>query len=96
MTQEMTQKQKDAYTRMDEILFYLWDPIGMGRTNWARNEYESYVSKLYEIAMAADDPKPIQEYLEWITREMLDMFNGFEKNVETGELIFWIAQDAKS
>jgi len=43
MGQKLPPKQLELYKRIDEILFYRWDPIGVSDGAWARDEYQSYL-----------------------------------------------------
>jgi hypothetical protein len=49
--------------RVDEVLFYVWDPIGVADEPCARAEYESYVPRVLELLVSQDDPSPIATYL---------------------------------
>lgn len=49
--------------RVDEVLFYVWDPIGVVDEPYARAEYESYVPRVLELLISQDDPSPIAAYL---------------------------------
>ena len=45
----MTKNQIDTLgKRIDEVLFYVWDPIGVSEFPAARGEYSSYVETLIE------------------------------------------------
>lgn len=39
------------YKRIDEILFYKWDPIGISDSDWSRDEYQSYVPQVFKLAL---------------------------------------------
>ena len=49
--------------RVDEVLYYIWDPIGVSDQPCARAEYESYVPKVLELLTSQDEPGPIAAYL---------------------------------
>jgi hypothetical protein len=36
MGKKLTPNQMELYKRIDEILFYKWDPIGISDSDWAR------------------------------------------------------------
>ena len=38
--------QNELEKRVDEVLFYLWDPIGVSDEPYARAEYRSYVTSV--------------------------------------------------
>ncbi len=49
--------------RVDEVLYYIWDPIGVSDEPSARSEYESYVPKILQIVEENCDFQPISAYL---------------------------------
>ena len=73
MRQKLSPEQKSFYKRVDEILFYRWDPIGISDSDWPRNEYKTYVPQVFKIALENDEPEAIAEYLCKIETDYLDM-----------------------
>jgi hypothetical protein len=39
MNNKLTINQSELFRRIDEILFYVWDPIGVNDSPYARDEY---------------------------------------------------------
>jgi hypothetical protein len=54
---------RELQRRVDEVLFYVWDPIGVSNEPYARGEYESYVPKILQLVEENDDIQPISTYL---------------------------------
>jgi hypothetical protein len=54
---------RELEKRIDEVLYYIWDPIGVSDEPNARSEYESYVPKLLQIVEEICDIQPISAYL---------------------------------
>ncbi len=59
--------------RVDEVLFYVWDPIGISPEPCARCEYENYVSHIFEMLVADRDSKAIADCLAEITRTRMEL-----------------------
>ena len=57
--------------RVDEVLFYIWDPIGVSPTPEARGEYRSYVSRVLEMLTECTDESTIGKYLREIEVGMM-------------------------
>ena len=57
--------------RIDEILFYVWDPIVVRNTASARHEYRSYVKKILSILKEDKGQHEISYYLEQLESGML-------------------------
>jgi hypothetical protein len=49
--------------RVDEVLFYVWDPIGVSPEPCARAEYESYVPEVLRLVEESETATPISKYL---------------------------------
>lgn len=71
----MTVKQRKAILKriVDEILFYVWDPIGVNDVPEARREYESYLSQIVNLSFDNDPLKKIASYLTLIENENMEL-----------------------
>lgn len=49
--------------RVDEILFYLWDPIGVKEEPAARSEYAGYVGVIFSLLISSKDQNTIAKQL---------------------------------
>jgi hypothetical protein len=52
-----------VHNRADEILHYVWDPIGIAGTPQARDEYDSYVPEVVRMLFAGADSETIAKHL---------------------------------
>ena len=57
MGQKLPAKQLELYKRIDEVLWQDWDPIGVSDCEGARDEYHSYLPKVFRMAYSAGDRK---------------------------------------
>lgn len=55
--------KNELQKRVDEVLFYVWDPIGVADEPYARGEYEGYVPKVLELVESSSDFEPISAHL---------------------------------
>jgi len=60
----MNKKDKELIIRVDEILHYLWDPIGISNEPSARDEYTSYVPQIFSMLKSNMGVKDIAEKLD--------------------------------
>lgn len=51
------------HKRCDEVLHYLWDPIGVAGAPGARDEYESYVPQVVKLLHDGAEEEQISGYL---------------------------------
>ncbi|MHC4278395.1 MAG: hypothetical protein ACYSTI_13920 [Planctomycetota bacterium] len=49
--------------RVDEVLYYVWDPIGVSDEPYARGEYDGYVPQVFKLVSENDNIEPISAYL---------------------------------
>lgn len=70
-TKMKTQDEKELYRRVDEVLHYLWDPVGVSGEPFARDEYQSYVPRVFALLDEDADTDRIAGYLnEIVTKRM--------------------------
>ncbi len=84
MGHRLPDDQLKLYRRIDEILFYIWDPIGISRSDWARDEYQAYLPKVFGMIMEKRPTSDIVDYLVKIEADHmgLDRKPGIEKRTE--------------
>ncbi len=81
------QRMKELRNRISEILFYIWDPIGISHANWPRDEYIAYEPEVFRLLMVSESYEPIADYLTKVSSEyMLEDIR--KRDIETAKLIF--------
>ena len=87
MGQKLPSDQLKLYKRIDEILFYKWNPIGISDSDWSRDEYQSYLPHVFQLALDNDSPQAIAEYLTKITTERIGLQANVEHDLKISKLI---------
>mgnify|MGYP000114209637 CR=1 FL=1 len=87
MGKKLPPDQMELYKRIDEILFYKWDPIGVSDGDWARDEYHSYLPRVFSMALEYDNPAPIAEYLNTVTTENMGLSSAKEHDLNIAKQI---------
>ena len=87
MIKRMTEEEQKFFTRVDEILFYKWDPIGISEENWPRDEYQSYTPQVFRIALESSSPEPIADYLNKIATERMGLSSAKEHDLKIAKII---------
>ena len=77
MGQKLPPEQIELYKRIDEVLFYKWDPIGISDGDWARDEYQSYLPQVFKLALETNNPELIANYLTVITTKNMVCYSKF-------------------
>ena len=73
MRDETADPYTRVYNRVDEILYYVWDPIGVSGATAARDEYDSYVPTIVKMLFDGADAGAIAEYLRKIESESMGL-----------------------
>jgi hypothetical protein len=63
-------KIKELTNRVDEVLYYLWDPIGVSDEPCARGEYSSYALSILNFVISEDVEKIIEKLTEIESKHM--------------------------
>ena len=92
MGQKLPPQQMELYKRIDEVLFYKWDPIGISDGDWARDEYQSYLPQVFKMALENNKPEAIANYLTIITTENMGLSETKEHDIKIAKLILEIKE----
>ena len=82
----------ELYKRIDEILYYKWDPIGVSDGDWGRDEYQSYLPRVFKLALENKTPEPIANYLTVITTENMRLSEAKEHDMKIAKLILEVKE----
>lgn len=78
--------------RIDEVLHYIWDPIGVSDTPEARDEYSTYADSVCRDALEGKSQLDISSYLTKITSEQMELDPKPEHDNEVAQIILdWAA-----
>lgn len=88
---------KDIYQqalklRIDEVLHYVWDPIGISNEPLARNEYSSYTDLVLQAVLEHKTADEIAAILDTICAEHLGIDTNEGHSSEVAALIIAWAQ----
>ncbi len=73
LEQKLIGQDLELYRRVDEVLFYLWDPIGVSEAPEARDEYYTYVPQVFSMVQSNTSANEIADYLQNIAREAMGL-----------------------
>jgi hypothetical protein len=66
MRTKLNPHNKELYRRVDEVLHYIWDPIGVCGIPEARDEYNSYLPQVFSMLKANAPEQELINFLELI------------------------------
>ncbi|UPW17088.1 hypothetical protein M0C34_12600 [Agarivorans sp. TSD2052] len=92
MRKKLPPDQLELYKRIDEILFYKWDPIGISDGDWARDEYQSYLLRVFTYAIESDSPDSIAKYLGVVSTESMGLSAVPEHDMNIAKMIIEVKE----
>ena len=72
-TNRLSRTDEELLSRVDEVLHYLWDPIGVSGVPEARDEYTSYAGVVFSFLKKGAKEAEIVQYLQEIRVEHMGM-----------------------
>ena len=63
MSIQLEHHQLELRSRIDEVLHYIWDPIGVAGSPEARDEYDGYVTPIYNLLVDGQENDRIYKVL---------------------------------
>ncbi len=71
---------------IDEVLHYVWDPLGVAGMPGARDEYRDYMGKVLELALS-DSQHALSEHLHHIETTAMGVFGDRSRCDEVAAII---------
>jgi hypothetical protein len=90
-----TSNDRELERRVSEVLFYVWDPIGVSDQPYARGEYDGYVPQVLKRVLQDESIEPISEHLAGIVRSQMEMAPDKKQCDHTAELLLQHKQAVK-
>ena len=75
MSKKMNQT-KNIYQKIHNIFLRDWDPIGIQNIPEAQDEYDGYVSNVFNLLISGKSQKELFEYLWWVETEHINKIKG--------------------
>lgn len=73
--------------RVDEVLFYLWDPFAFNAEPFAREEYRDYVMEVFNFVEAGKNSEQIAELLTDIVENRMGLEFSRETSLNVAKLL---------
>jgi hypothetical protein len=90
MGTKQSPKEAALYAAVDEVLHYIWDPIGVRGIPQARDEYHNYLPQVFSLLRDGRNAESIADYLGEVTRETIGLSGDAKSDLETATvLIDW-------
>ena len=87
MGQKLSPSDLELYRVTDEVLHYLWDPIGVAGAPEARDEYYGYLPKVYRLLKDSKSESEISGYLNSVEAQRMGLAVRTEKNTKIAAIL---------
>jgi hypothetical protein len=90
MGQKLSSNQMELYRRVDEVLHYIWDPIGVSGVPEARDEYHRYLPQVFSMLVRDAPSVEIINFLVATATETMGLGgrrNAFRRAREVTEIL---------
>ncbi len=81
------ENETQLYRLCNEVLFYIWDPIGVRTSAAARDEYDSYAKTVFRYLEEGQNAQKIADYLGEVRTTSIGLPSAREEDYEVAELL---------
>lgn len=87
MGNKFNASQLALYRAVDEVLHYVWDPIGVSNFPQARDEYHSYLPLVFRLLQSDSEADEIAKYLSNIAVDRMGLSANVEHDLAVAQLL---------
>ena len=87
MGHKLSQQDSELYRRVDEVLHYIWDPIGISDSPYARDEYHSYLPRVFSLLKSSAEIKVISDFLIEVEHEQMGLRSSEKRAKRVAEIL---------
>lgn len=87
MGRKLADTELELYRRVDEVLYYIWDPIGVAYSPAARDEYQAYLPKVFAMLQEGVGVSSVAAYLDDVAIERMALEARPEHSIRVAELL---------
>ncbi|MHB1141261.1 MAG: hypothetical protein ACYC1T_05845 [Sulfuricaulis sp.] len=87
MGKKLSASDQELYRRTDEVLHYVWDPIGVAEAPTARDEYHSYLPQIFGLLKANAGAEQIADYLFKISTEQMGLSGNRAHDIQVAQIL---------
>lgn len=87
MGQKSASPELELYSRVDEVLYYAWDPIGVSWCPAARDEYQAYLPKVLALLREDVGAPLVAAYLDEVATTRMGLEARPEHSMRVAQLL---------
>jgi hypothetical protein len=73
MGRKLEPREQEFYDAVDEVLHYIWDPIGVREIPEARDEYHAYLPQVFSLLISGTGEDQIAHFLGRVATERMGL-----------------------
>ena len=87
MGEKLSPPDLELYRAVDEVLHYVWDPIGVSTIPQARDEYHSYLPNVFGCLRNGESSQSIAAYLNAVTTNRMGLSANAQHDLKVAEIL---------
>ncbi len=87
MARSVSTPDEELYRRVDGVLHYLWDPIGVAGIPEARDEYYGYLPQVFNLLKANAGADEIADYLFEVATRSMGLGGRRDRDLQTAKIL---------
>ena len=87
MGHKLSHQDAELYRRVDEVLHYIWDPIGICDEPYARDEYRTYLPRVFSMLKSSNDSQEISDHLLEIAHDQMGLTSTHKRAERAAEVL---------
>ncbi len=87
MGENLSRREQELYRAVDEVLHYVWDPIGVSGAPQARDEYHGYLPHVFGLLRSGANEQAIAAYLGEAATGRMGCPANAERDLEVARLL---------
>ena len=87
MGNKLSPQDMALYRACDEVLHYVWDPIGVATAPQARDEYYSYLPLVFQMVRDGRSEEEVAKYLTQITTVQMGLDEAHSHDLDVARLL---------
>lgn len=87
MGTKLVPHDEELYRRVDEVLHYIWDPIGVAGAPMARDEYDSYLPQIFSMLRSGAVEAELANHLAQISIDRMGLPQNPKRDMDAASVL---------
>ena len=87
MGQEFSKSQLALYRAVDEVLYYVWDPIRVSEFPEAWDEYQAYLPQVFQMLQMRSTAADVAQHLSTVSTGRMGLKSNLDHDLKVAKLM---------